>query len=159
MVFFLIKNSKILIFFIILLIGIFEINMAVMLNDDMVTATTMGNLNNTENIKSNIDEKVVQSKFQEIKDISYNQKSMNCKHKSEMFADYLIQIGAKNVYVVVIEHNSGKYSHEVVEWNGHIYDACNKNELSYKISKEEYLKKLNGIGFSGITVYYPHQDS
>ena len=86
---------------------------------------------------------------------------MNCKNKSEMFADYLIQIGAKNVYVMVIEHNSGKYSHEVVEWNGHIYDACNKNELSYKTSKEEYLKKLNGIGFSGITVYYPHvhQDS
>ena len=73
-----------------------------------------------------------------------------------MFADYLIQIGAKNVYVVVIEHNSGKYSHEVVEWNGHIYDACNKNELSYQTSKEEYLKKLNRIGFSGVTVYYPH---
>jgi hypothetical protein len=40
---------------------------------------------------------------------------MNCKNKSEMFADYLIQIGANNVYLVVIEHNSEKYSHEVVE--------------------------------------------
>ncbi|WP_048189978.1 hypothetical protein [Methanobacterium sp. SMA-27] len=150
-----IKKSKILIFFLILLIGIFEINIVVM-NDDMVTATSRGNLNNTRNVKINIDEKAVQSKFQEIKDIPYNQKSMNCKNKSEMFADYLIQIGAKNIYVVVIEHKSRKYSHEVVEWNGHIYDACNNNELSYRISKDEYLKKLNGIGFNGITVYYPH---
>ena len=37
--------------------------MAVMLNDDMVTATSMNNLNNTGNIKSNIDEKAVQSKI------------------------------------------------------------------------------------------------
>jgi hypothetical protein len=157
----LIKNSKILIVFLIILIGIFEINMVVMQNDDMVTAISRSNLNNTGKIKSNIDEKMVQSKFQEIKDITYNQEYMNCKNKSEMFADYLIQIGAKDVYVVVIEHKSGKYSHEVVEWNGHIYDACNKNELSYKISKDEYLKRLNGIGFSGITFYYPHvhQDS
>jgi len=145
-----------LIFFLILLLGIFEINVGLMLNDDMVTAISMGNQNNTGNVKSNIDEKTVQSRFKEIKDIPYNQKYMNCKNKSEMFADHLIQMGAKNVYVVVITHNSGKYSHEVVEWDGHIYDACNNNELSYRTSKDEYLKKLNGIGFNGVTVYYPH---
>ena len=56
------------------MIGIFEINVAVLLNDDMVTATSRGNLNNTRNVKSNIDEKAVQSKFQEIKGYSLQSK-------------------------------------------------------------------------------------
>ena len=50
---------------------------------------------------------------------------MNCKNKSEMFAEYIIKMGGTDVYLVTILHSSGRYSHEFVEWNGHYYDPCN----------------------------------
>jgi hypothetical protein len=104
---------------------------------------------------------VVNAKFNEIKNISYNEKSMNCKHKSELLTEYLVGRDGKDVHVVIIQHDSGKHSHEFVEWNGKFYDACNTPELSYLISKEDYLNKLHKIGFNGLIVQslYVHPDS
>lgn len=100
-------------------------------------------------------EQSVDAKFQEIKNIPYNEEDMNCDTKSKLFADYLIKNGGKGVNLVVIEHDSGKYSHEFVEWNGHYYDACN-TETSYTMSKDDYLKQLQKIGFTGVTITSPY---
>ena len=77
--------------------------------------------------------------FKLIRNIPYNEKSMNCKHKSELFAAYLKENEAQNIFIVTIVHSSSKYSHEFVEWNEHFYDLCNNDVLSYKFSKNEYL--------------------
>ena len=96
-----------------------------------------------------------------ISNIPYNEKSMNCKHKSELFAEYLVSIRGNDVSLVIIQHDSGKYFHEFVEWNGKFYDACNSYEMSYQMSKEDYLNKLHKIGFNGMVVQSPymHHDS
>ena len=81
---------------------------------------------------------------------------MNCKHKSELFAAYLKENEAQNIFIVTIVHSSSKYSHEFVEWNEHFYDLCNNDVLSYKFSKNEYLKKLYKIRFTSITIESPY---
>lgn len=101
------------------------------------------------------DEQSVDAKFQEIKNIPYNEANMNCETKSKLFADYLIKNGGEGVNLVVIEHNSGEYSHEFVEWNGHYYDACN-TKISYTMSKDDYLKQLQQIGFTGVIITSPY---
>jgi len=103
-----------------------------------------------------INESQVISRFNEIKTMKYDEVTMNCKNKSELFADYLKSIGANNIYIVTVEHCSGTYSHEFVEWNGHYYDTCS-SDTSYEIPKEEYTKKLYRIGFTGIIVTSPYQ--
>ena len=80
----------ILVLFLIVFIGILEINVGVILN--RTGNTTLSNENITIEAV-NIDEYEVQTKFKEIKDIPYNEHSMNCKNKSEMFAEYLIMMG------------------------------------------------------------------
>ena len=100
---------------------------------------------------NNINESDVVNKFNEIKKIPYNEHSLNCKNKSEMFADYLKSNGANEIYIVMVSNSSGYYPHEFVEWNGHYYDVCS-SDISYKMSKENYLKKLKIIGFTGIVV-------
>ena len=115
--------------------------------------TIKGNYQRSRHI--NINESDITLKFNEIKNIPYNERCMNCKHKSEMFAKYLKSMGAMEIYVVMVQHCSGSYSHEFVEWNGHYYDAC-CSDTSYEIPKEEYIKKLNKIGFTGVVVTSPY---
>jgi hypothetical protein len=103
-----------------------------------------------------INESRVINRFNEIKRMKYDEVRMNCKNKSELFADYLKSIGAANIYIVTVAHCSGTYSHEFVEWNGHYYDTCN-SETSYEIPKAEYTKKLYKIGFTGIIVTSSYQ--
>lgn len=103
-----------------------------------------------------INESQVINRFNEIKTMKYNEVTMNCKNKSELFADYLKSIGATDIHIVTVEHCSGTYSHEFVEWNGRYYDTCS-SETSYEIPKEEYTQKLYKIGFTGIIVTSPYQ--
>ncbi len=98
----------------------------------------------------------INTKFREIRNIPFNIVSMNCKNKSELFAAYLKENGAKDVNIVVIVHNSTRYSHEFVEWNEHFYDTCNNQILSYKMSKEAYLQYLKKIGFNGMIISSPY---
>jgi hypothetical protein len=99
----------------------------------------------------------INAKFHEIRNIPFNEVSMNCKNKSELFAAYLKENGAKDINIIVIVHDSTKYSHEFVEWNEHFYDTCNNQILSYKMSKEAYLQYLQKIGFNGVTISSPYE--
>ena len=117
---------------------------------------TNNTTNSNENIKTKINNQMVQSKFNEIRNIPYNKQSMNCEVKSKLFAEYLYSHGGKQINLVVIEHDSGKYSHEFVEWNGHYYDTCNNNELSYTVSEQDYLQQLRQLGFTGLIITSPY---
>ena len=97
----------------------------------------------------------VQAKFEEIQKIPYNERTMNCKDKSELFADYLSKNGGKQISLVVIDHDSGNYSHEFVEWNNHYYDPC-YDGISYNLSKTEYINKLHNLGFNGMIITSPY---
>lgn len=110
----------------------------------------------TKDAPISINESQVIHRFNEIKEMKYDAVQMNCKTKSELFADYLKLMGATDIYIVTIEHCSGTYSHEFVEWKGQYYDAC-CSDTSYELSKEEYTKKLYKIGFTGIIVTSPYQ--
>ena len=145
------KNKFLLILFIILFIGFFKFN--IYSSDD----STVSSVNQNVDIRVvRLDVTAVDNKFREIRNIPYNDKSMNCKNKSELFAEYLKENGAQDVSIVIIVHKSGVYSHEFVEWSGHFYDLCNNEVLSYKLSKKEYLHKLEKIGFTGLTVESPY---
>ena len=113
-----------------------------------------------ENIAAEIndigpDENLVLIKFKEIQSIPYDEKSMNCRVKSELFADYLLENGGKEIYLVNIQHDSGEYCHEFVEWNGRYYDPTSTG-LSYLSSKETYMEKLHKLGFNGLTIKTPY---
>ena len=59
---------------------------------------------------------------------------------------YLKENDAENISIVTIVHSSSKYSYEFVEWNGYSYDMCKNQVLSYKLSKEAYVIKLEKNG-------------
>ena len=114
------------------------------------------NATNTYNLTSpTFNSNQAQAKFREIQSIPYNEKTMNCSTKSLLFANYLYENGGKQIKLVVIEHNSGNYSHEFVEWNGHYYDPCN-TELSYTLSESAYLNQLHQLGFNGLMEVSPY---
>lgn len=152
---FLSKKSEILVVLIIVCIVCVELNLGLILNDEVV-ATRMNKNTNMGTKNMNIDKEALQERFQEIKNIPYNEKTMNCKHKSELFAKYLVDMGATDVHIVVIQHESGKYSHEFVEWDEHCYDPC-YSDLSYQIPKKDFLNNLHKLGFNGIAVQSPYQ--
>jgi hypothetical protein len=113
-----------------------------------------------ENISAEIndigpDDNLVLIKFKEIQSIPYDEKSMNCRVKSELFADYLLENGGKEIYLVKIQHDSGEYCHEFVEWNGRYYDPTSTG-LSYLSSEEAYMEKLHKLGFNGLTIKSPY---
>jgi hypothetical protein len=115
-------------------------------------------ISNNPAVNNGVTDEQIIVKFHEIQIIPYNEKTMNCEIKSKLFADYLLNNGAKQIKLVVIEHESGKYSHEFVEWNDHYYDPCT-TELSYTLSKESYLEKLRQIGFTGLVITSPYTNS
>jgi hypothetical protein len=117
---------------------------------------TNNTTNSNKNIKTTLDNRMVHSKFNEIQNIPYNEHSMNCEVKSKLFAEYLYSHGEKQVNLVVVEHSSGTYSHEFVEWNGHYYDTCNNNEQSYTVSEQDYLQQLRQLGFTGLIITSPY---
>jgi len=152
-VIFLKKNVKLALTFFIATMMILEI-LTFMIPTDQLSSSAANYESQSPTLE--INESQVINRFNEIKTMKYNEATMNCKNKSELFADYLKSIGATDIYIVTVEHSSGTYSHEFVEWNGRYYDTCS-SDTSYKIPKEEYTKKLYKIGFTGITVTSPYQ--
>jgi hypothetical protein len=136
----------------IIFLSIVEINLMVTTDHNAVTSTPISV--NSPSVTP--DAHAVLVKFQEIKAIPYNEQSMNCKNKSELFAAYLQGAGATNINLVTIQYASNTYSHEFVDWNGHFYDPCNDREQSYLVSKETYLKDLNNLGFTGMIIESPY---
>ncbi len=125
--------------------------------NNLVNAVSKGHNTTTIITTTNVgpNEQQVDIEFKKIQSLQYNSKTMNCVDKSNLFARYLYENGARQIGMVVIEHNSGKYSHEFVEWDGHYYDACDTG-TSYTEPKAVYLKKLSQIGFSGLTITSPY---
>jgi hypothetical protein len=149
-------RNKLLLVLLITFIGVFNFNVYLYL--DSIDSTLAGS-SIDQNINNTIigpDLITVDKKFLEIRNIPFNEKTMNCTTKSELFAAYLKENGAHDIGLVTIVHSSNQYSHEFVDWNGHFYDMCNNEVLSYKLSKKAYLVKLDKIGFNGLTIETPY---
>jgi hypothetical protein len=147
------KNVKLSLTFFIAALMILEIFTFMMPTDQL--SSSAANYESQPNSPI-INESQVLMRFKEIKNMKYDEVNMNCKNKSELFADYLKSIGATDIYIVTVEHCSGTYSHEFVEWHGHYYDTCS-SDTSYEIPKEDYSKKLYKLGFTGISVTSPYK--
>jgi hypothetical protein len=123
---------------------------------NLLKSTNNDPINNSSKYRAGLTQQKVLSEFNKIQNIPYNEKSMNCQVKSRLFAKYLYDNGGRHINLVIIQYKTGKYSHEFVEWNGHYYDACNSNELSYTLSEKDYLQQLHQLGFTGMMITSPY---
>ena len=71
----------------------------------------------------------------------------DCDDKSVAFADYLNKIGAEDIKIVIIRHNSKKYSHCEVIWKNHIFDATAEPSV-YNMDQTKYFNYLKKMGFN-----------
>lgn len=71
----------------------------------------------------------------------------DCDDKSTAFADYLNRTGAEDVKIVIILHDSNKYSHCAVIWKNHIFDAAAEPPV-YNMNQTKYFKFLKKMGFN-----------
>ncbi|MEL7669503.1 hypothetical protein [Methanobacterium sp.] len=100
----------------------------------------------------------INKSFHKIASLKYDVKKCNCKHKSNAFADVLTKKGAKNVYLITIEHGPREYSHMVVSWEGRVYDTTITPPV-YGIDEKEYLNKIKKYGFTGLQVKAPYSSN
>lgn len=70
----------------------------------------------------------------------------DCDDKSVAFADYLYKLGAKDVQLVTIIHDSDKYAHCVVMWQNHIFDATAEPPV-YNMDRNKYYNFIKKLGF------------
>lgn len=86
----------------------------------------------------------------------WNDNSGDCDDKSVAFADYLYKRGAKDIWIVTINHQSNQYSHSCVMWHNKIYDPTATSPI-YNIDKEKYYDFLQENGFTlwTATTYTP----
>ncbi len=81
----------------------------------------------------------------------------DCDDKSVAFADYLYKIGAEDVKIVTIVHNSNKYAHCVVMWKNRIFDATADPPI-YNMDPEKYYNFIEKQGFK-LWIEYPYMPS
>jgi len=114
-------------------------------------------------VEINPDNQDVKNYFQKVADVPYkadyiSTKPKNpaqfwkdnfgdCDDKSIAFADYLYNIGAEDVKVVVINHESNKYAHACIMWKGKIFDATAKPPI-YDMDPDRYFNFLEKQGFT-----------
>lgn len=96
----------------------------------------------------------IKSEFDQIHRLDYDVESMNCKHKSELFAEYLASINASDIKIMTIARTDGEGGHEIVLWNNRVYDPTSG---IYNASKNDYIEMIRGKGFDGIIVTIPYQ--
>lgn len=73
--------------------------------------------------------------------------SGDCDDKSVAFADYMYKIGAEDVKLVTIVHNSMKYAHCVVMWKNCIFDTAAEPPI-YNMDKTKYYNLVQKKGFN-----------
>lgn len=78
----------------------------------------------------------------------------DCDDKSAAFADYLNRMGAEDIKIVIILHNSKKYSHCVVIWKNHVFDPTVEPPL-YNMEQTKYFNYLKKMGFN-LQITYPY---
>ena len=70
----------------------------------------------------------------------------DCDDKSVAFADYLYKLGADDVQLVTIIHDSNKYAHCVVMWQNRIFDATAEPPV-YNMNRNKYYNYIKNLGF------------
>jgi hypothetical protein len=114
-----------------------------------------GTINSSKKMKENVqpahEDPEIKKSFQKIAALKYDVRKCNCKHKSNAFADLLAKKGAKNIYLIAIEHKFGEYSHMVVSWEDKVHDTTITPPV-YGIEEGKYLNELKKYGFTGLQV-------
>ncbi len=95
--------------------------------------------------------------FKEIKDIPYK-KDLNCKNKSEIFAEFVFSHGYRNIKLLQVWNRNYSKGHQVVLIDGFVYDpTCGY----YQMTESEFLdiSRKNGLNGPVITQDYVHNNS
>lgn len=95
--------------------------------------------------------------FIEIKNIPYS-KDLNCKNKSELFAEFIFSHGYRNIKLLQVWNRDYSKGHQVVLINGFVYDpTCGY----YQMEKADFLDMSRKSGLNGavITRDYVHNNS
>ena len=142
-------------------------------NNSPIQLETAKNIETEENAKVaiNPDNQDVKEYFQKVAEVPYKADYTStkpkkpvefwkdnygdCDDKSIAFADYLYVKGAQDVKIVIINHESNKYAHACVMWNGRIFDATSQPPL-YNIDSDRYFNFLEKQGFK-LRVTYPYE--
>lgn len=110
-----------------------------------------------DRIVKGISKKKLYPVFKRIYAIPYSN-TLNCKNKSEIFAEYIYQQGCHDVKLVQVWNNDYSKGHQVVQYNGKIYDpTCGY----YALNRSQYITGAKRIGLNGpvFTIDYRHNDS
>lgn len=94
--------------------------------------------------------------FLEIKNTPYR-KDLNCKNKSELFAEFIFSHGYRNIKLLQVWNSDYSKGHQVVLLNGFIYDpTCGY----YQMEEEEFLdiSRKSGLNGAVITLDYVHHN-
>ena len=83
--------------------------------------------------------------------------SGDCDDKSVAFADYLYKLGAEDVQLVTIIHDSNRYAHCVVMWQNRIFDATAEPPV-YNMNRNKYYNYIKNLGFK-LWIAHPYSPS
>lgn len=83
--------------------------------------------------------------------------SGDCDDKSVAFANYLHQMGAEDIKLVTITHESKEYAHSAVMWQNHIFDASADPPI-YNMNRSTYYDFAQKKGFK-LWVEYTYSHS
>lgn len=81
--------------------------------------------------------------------------SGDCDDKSVAFADYLYKKGVRDVRLISLTYKTGKYGHECVMWNDHIFDATAEPPI-YNMDQSGYRDFILSKGFK-LWVDFPYE--
>jgi hypothetical protein len=120
----------------------------------VLVVTTIGTVgkdqveqNDSERITAHgMDESELKTEFNRIASLPYSQ--CKCREKSDLLCDFIHQHDPySKVRTISITHESGKYSHVFVEYEGVIFDPTCSPAL-YRQSWDKYNKNLDIWGFN-----------
>lgn len=115
-----------------------------------------GQINNTTppNLTTQLspDDPQVKAEFDRIAAVPYDEENYNCLNKSIDFRNYLVERGATHTHIILIEHESKKYMHSFVLWDGLAYDPT-KTPPTYGEDYNKYVEELEKLGFINVTEY------
>lgn len=89
--------------------------------------------------------------FNTIHNQDYDLHYDNCSTKSERFAQYLINDGAIDVYIVQIMKKDSNKGHEAVIWYDDVYDPTMG---IWKMDQTEYFDLMKSYGLDGYKYIY-----
>jgi hypothetical protein len=97
----------------------------------------------------------VKTEFIRIHDTLYDERTNNCKDKSEAFADFLILNLAVNVDTLQVYFKDQTYTHQFIIWNNLVYDPT-AQDIVFGMDLTKYIDFLYSIGFTGMRIRSPY---